>query len=85
MIFWCLLGPSIFRSNFDSRYALCLYRLTFLLMRAEFPTLHLDSLVYLIAGPPAKVQHKQAVKYAHGDIMCVPPDLKNERSPKPKI
>ena len=54
-------------------------------MRAEFPTLHLDSLVYLIAGPLAKVQHNQVVKYAPGDIMCVPPDLKNERSPKPKL
>jgi hypothetical protein len=79
------MGPSILRSNFDSRNALSLCRLTFLLTCAEFPTLHLDSLVYLIAGPLAKVQHNQVVKYAHGDIMCVPPDLKNERSPKPKL
>ena len=49
-------------------------------MRAEFPTLHLDWLVYLIVGRPAKVEHKQAVKVAHGVIMCVPLDLKNEYS-----
>ena len=80
MIFWCLLGPSSFGSNFDSPYVVCLYGLTSFFMRAEFPTLHLDWLVYLIAGRPAKVEHKQAVKVAHGVIMCVPLDLKNEDS-----
>ena len=39
-----------------------------------------DLPVYLTAQCPASVQHQYRVKVAHGVIMCVPLDLKNEDS-----